>query len=80
MNIADRVCAIFMEELALDQEDVTPQLAYNSIPEWDSVAHMHLTMSLEETFDLTFGDTEIAELTSVEKIIVAIERRTGQSA
>lgn len=80
MDIADRVYAIFMEELTLDKEAVTPQLTYNSIPEWDSVAHMHVIMSLEEVFDLTFGDTEIAALTSVEKIIVAIKRRIEQSA
>lgn len=79
MDIADRVCAVFMEELTLEKEDVTPQLMYNSIPEWDSVAHMHIIMSLEEAFELTFEDTEIAELTSVEKIIGAIERRIGSS-
>ena len=80
MDIADRVYAVFMEELTLDKEDVTPQLTYNSIPEWDSVAHMHVIMSLEEAFELAFGDTEIAELTSVAKIIGAIQRRIGPSA
>ena len=80
MDISDRVCAIFMEELGLDKTDIIPQLTYNSIPEWDSVAHMHVIMSLEEAFELTFGDTEIAELTSVAKIIGAIERRIGPSA
>ena len=80
MNIADRVCTILMDELTLDKEEITPELTYNSIPEWDSVAHMHLVMSLEEAFDVTFGDTEIAELTSVAKIIAAIERRIGPPA
>lgn len=80
MDIADRVCATFMEELGLDKNDVMPQLTYNSIPEWDSVAHIHVIMSLEEAFELTFGDTEIADLTSVAKIIGAIERRIGPSA
>lgn len=80
MNIADRVCAILVEELSLDKEEITPQLTYNSIPEWDSVAHMHVIMSLEEAFEVTLGDTEIAELTSVAKIIEAIERHIGPSA
>jgi acyl carrier protein len=80
MDIADRVRSVFMEELTLEKEHITPQLTYNSIPEWDSVAHMHIIMSLEEAFELTFEDTEIAELTSVEKIIRAIDRRIGSSA
>ena len=80
MDIADRVCAIFMEELSLDKAEIMPQLTYNSIPEWDSVAHMHVIISLEEAFEVTFGDTEIAELTSVAKIIGAIERLIGPSA
>ena len=80
MNVADRVYAVFMEELALEKNEITPQLTYNSIPEWDSVAHMHVIMSLEEAFELTFGDTEIAELTSVAEIIGALERRIGLSS
>ena len=79
MDIRNRVCAIFMEELTLKKEEVTPGLTYNSIPEWDSVAHMHVIMSLEEAFDFNFGDTEISELTSVAKIIAAIEHRIAQS-
>ncbi len=80
MNIADRVCSILIEELNLDKEEITPHLTYNSIPEWDSVAHMHVIMSLEEAFEVTLDDTEIAELTSVAKIIEAIERRLEPSA
>ncbi len=80
MNIADRVYAVLIEELNLDKEEITPQLTYNSIPEWDSVAHMHVIMSLEEAFEVTLDDTEIAELTSVAKIIEAIERRIEPSA
>ena len=80
MNIADRVCSILIEELNLDKEEITPHLTYNSIPEWDSVAHMHVIMSLEEAFEVTLDDTEIAELTSVAKIIEAIERRIEPSA
>lgn len=80
MNISDRVHAIFAEELGISAEEVTPQLTYNSIPEWDSVAHMHIIMALEESFNLSFEDTEIAELTSVSSIVSAIELRVGNVA
>jgi acyl carrier protein len=75
MSITDRVYAIFAEELALDAETVTLDLSYNSIPEWDSIAHMHVVMALEEAFGINFTDAEIPELTTVSKVVAAVERR-----
>ena len=75
MTIAARVHSILAEELALDVTTIGPDISYNMIPEWDSVAHMYLIIALEETFGINFGDTEIAGLTTVSAIIAAVEHR-----
>ena len=35
-----RLIDCFVQTFAIAREDVTPELAYQSIPQWDSAAHM----------------------------------------
>ena len=42
-------------------------LKYQAIPEWDSVGHMNLVASLEETFDIMMETEDIIDLSSYEK-------------
>lgn len=80
MDIAERISNIMAEELAVSIETITPELCFNAIPEWDSVAHMHLAMALEASFEIEFGEREIAELITVSKIIAAVTARLGETA
>ncbi len=48
-----------------------------TIPNWDSVAHIQLIMALEAEFDVQFDPDEIGELASVGVIRQHIEA-TGQ--
>jgi acyl carrier protein len=44
--------------------DVLEELAYQSIPEWDSVGHMGLIAALEDTFDIMMETEDIIEFGS----------------
>lgn len=44
---------------------------------WDSLMHIELIITLENEFDITFKEDELAELTSVFRIIDAIERKVA---
>jgi len=48
-------------------EDQLPGLAYQSIPEWDSVGHMQLIAALEDAFDIMFDTDDIIDFSSYEK-------------
>lgn len=41
-------------------------LAYQSIPEWDSVGHMQLIAALETAFDIMFDTDDIIDFSSYE--------------
>jgi acyl carrier protein len=43
-------------------------LQYGAVPEWDSVAHMHLVAALEEAFDISLSDDDISRMTSFSEI------------
>ena len=54
-----------MEALGITPEQATDELAYASIREWDSVAHMSLVAVLEDTFDITLETEDILGMSSL---------------
>lgn len=57
----------FVNALAIDADQVTDELAYNTIPEWDSTAHMILIAELEDTFEVMLDTDDIIDMSSVLK-------------
>lgn len=62
-----KLVAAFTEALEITSERVTDELEYNSIQEWDSVAHMTLVAALEEQFDIMMDTDDIIDMSSVAK-------------
>lgn len=64
---------IFAQTLGIAPADVTDDLAYNRIPQWDSVAHMSLIAAIEEGFDILIDAQDVIDMSSfaVAKTIVA---------
>ncbi len=56
----------FLESFGIS-EDALNGLEYNSIPEWDSVGHMGLIATLEETFDIIMEMDDIIDFSGYEK-------------
>ncbi|WP_113907263.1 acyl carrier protein [Aliidiomarina celeris] len=63
----ERLKVVFAEALGLPAEKITDDLAYNSIKEWDSTAHMILVAALEDTFDVMLDTDDIIDMSSVAK-------------
>lgn len=62
-----KLSAAFVEALQIKPEQVTDDLEYNSIKEWDSVAHMTLVAALEEQFDIMLDTDDIIDMSNVAK-------------
>ena len=56
---------IFSETLKIDPARVVDGLEYNSIKEWDSVAHMALIAALEEAYDIMLETEDVIDMSSV---------------
>jgi len=67
MNNVKKLVNVFVEALGIEKEKVIDSLEYNSIPEWDSVAHMALISELEEIFDIMLDTDDIIDMSSVKK-------------
>lgn len=62
------VIQIIKQVLNISEEQITDDLSYQSIPEWDSLNHVSLIIALEKAFDVTIGEELLLKLTSVAAI------------
>ncbi|URM33469.1 acyl carrier protein [Cytobacillus firmus] len=59
--------SLFAEALGIEETQVTDELAYNMIPEWDSVAHMALVAEIDDQFDIMLDTDDVLDLSSFAK-------------
>ncbi|GGJ01299.1 acyl carrier protein [Paenibacillus hunanensis] len=67
MNNEQKLKAAFIEALGLNESTNVEALTYNSIPEWDSIAHMALVAQLDDQFDIMLDTDDIIDISSFEK-------------
>lgn len=58
---------IFAEALGLSEKQIIDDLSYNSIPEWDSVAHMALVAEIDDQFDIMLDTDDVLDMSSFAK-------------
>jgi len=58
---------VFAEALLIPEGQVTDDLTYQSVKQWDSVAHMALVAAIEGTFNIMLDTDEVLGLSSVAK-------------
>lgn len=64
MENAERLREVFSRALEIDKEKVVESLEYNSIPEWDSVAHMGLVAAIDSAFDIMLDTDDVIDMSS----------------
>lgn len=74
-DVLSKVQKIFGELFDIDPHMVSLQTRATDIPKWDSVGHLSLCGALEETFDVRFNVSELAEMTSVFTIVSIIDEK-----
>ena len=57
----------FADSIGIPLDQVTDALTYQSISQWDSVAHMALVAAIEGTFNVMLDTDDIIALSSVAK-------------
>lgn len=64
----------FIKSLSIDKARFKESIKYNEIPEWDSIGHMTLMSSLEETFQITLETDDIVDFSSYKKGIEILKK------
>ena len=64
----------FVESFEIALDDLSEDLDYNSISEWDSVGHMTLIANLEESFDIAMDTEDVIDFSSFKKGIEILKK------
>lgn len=65
MNNLEKYSKVFTKTFSIDKSKLK-KLKYQSIPEWDSVGHMSMISTLEDTFKITMDMDDIIDFSSYE--------------
>ncbi|BDM63733.1 acyl carrier protein [Shewanella sp. NFH-SH190041] len=69
---------IFAVALGLDEQQIHDDLGYNTIAQWDSVAHMGLVAMLEDHFGVLLSANDIIDMSSVAQARTILRRNGAQ--
>ncbi len=67
MNIKKQYKEIFIKSLSINKKDFREDLKFGELSNWDSVGHMTLISTLENTFDISIQAEDIIEFNSFKK-------------
>ena len=74
MENKEKLTKAFTESLGIEPQLVTDELTYNTIPQWDSTAHMVLIAELENMFDVMLDTDDIIDLSSVAQAKIILQK------
>lgn len=67
MNNEQKLREIFADALGIELDVVTNDLTYNTIPEWDSIAHMALISEIDDAFDTMLDTDDVLDMSTFAK-------------
>ncbi|MET4139111.1 acyl carrier protein [Pedobacter sp. UYP1] len=74
MNMSPKLQEVFATALAISSDQITDDLAYQSVPEWDSMSHMILISELESTYAIAIETEDLLEMNSVTNVISGLQK------
>ena len=78
MNTDERMKGVMAAVFEIQAKDIDDNSSPDSIGNWDSLRHMNLIVSLEEEFNITFDDDDIANMLNYKLVKLTIEQLTEQ--
>ena len=68
MDIYEKVKSIVIDQLGVEEEDVTPTTSFQALNA-DSLDIVELVMALEEEFNLDIADEEVENIKTIEDVV-----------
>ena len=74
-QVSERLKRLMSALLKVPEAEITETTSNQSLETWDSIAHMHLMLAIEEEFGIEFSDDEIGASVSFTLLKDVIARR-----
>ena len=72
--VKEKMKSIFAEVFGIDEGTIVDDLAYASIAQWDSVAHMAMVAEVEDQFDIMLDTDDITEMSTFQISVDIVSR------
>jgi citrate synthase len=72
-NLSTQVQDLLTKSLRVPADQITPELAFGDLPQWDSMGHMEVMMALEAQYGIEINAETIGALTSISAICSYIQ-------
>ena len=79
MAVSDKVKSIIVEQLGVDEEEVTPDASFVDDLGADSLDTVELVMALEEEFEIEIPDEDAEKITTVQQAIEYVNERRAKA-
>lgn len=63
----EKYVQVFVDSFSVNPDQLDENFVYQCVPEWDSIGHMGMIASLEETFDIMMETDDIIDFGSFTK-------------
>jgi acyl carrier protein len=77
-EVLTRVQTAFKSAFDVDPGTVTLETTPDHLPAWDSMGHVTLASSLEQTFGLTFDVDDLMEMENVKEICRVVQSKLAK--
>ena len=78
MELDDQLLEVFRQVFDNDDLTLTDEMTAHDIQGWDSLAHINLMFSIEQTFGVRFSGNELAEFKNIGELkSFIIEKGSG---
>jgi len=74
-TVLPRLQRLLADLFACSEDDITLTTSAETLPEWDSLKHLQLMLTLEEEFHTQVSPETMEQLTSVERIAAWLEEQ-----
>ena len=79
-TIQDRVVDIIVDQLGVDESEVTPEARFREDLEADSLDLVELMMAFEEEFGGEISDEEAQKITTVGEVVAMLEAAQAEQS
>lgn len=67
MTNREKYVQVFVDSFSVNPDQLDENFVYQCVPEWDSIGHMGMIASLEETFEIMMETDDIIDFGSFTK-------------
>jgi acyl carrier protein len=75
--ISDRLRAVILRELSLQDFPLSASTVASEVPGWDSLSHVRVLMAVEKEYGIRFRSHEVIRLKSVGGLQALVDKRIG---